>query len=368
MAKRLLGIILCVFMFTMALTGCTSVADSTVIPLLLKYSSDGQVSYVKALWSPERGTIKTSSTPILSYSDSLDVIAVHWQGVDKAVIFTRNAVPDTQELQTNGVKINMVSLASSLPYYYEPRVVYTTDEAVFSAAGDYGAKNTLKIFQFTASETKEFDVEGLYVLSTGVVDDTVYALVVESSNQGFVSEPQSNITYWLSLVTIDNTGTVKQQLVVNSEMDAQHQMYLGEAGYVPTSFIHDSFYFEAPCYSAFYRVQVTATTPVLKSMTAIQDDLNKVLSTTCTVNQSYSIEGCRFLVPAKVYGYGNYLAIIVEDSFYHAIAAFNDKQQLAGFIVRDPLEGEKTNFITFDASATKLNTFELTSPVQVIIP
>jgi len=33
--------------------------------------------------------------------------------------------------------------------------------------------------------------------------------------------------------------------------------------------------------------------------------------------------------------YGNYLAIIVEDSFYHAIAAFNDKQQLAGFIVRD---------------------------------
>jgi len=102
MAKRLLGIILCVFMFTMALTGCTSVADSTVIPLLLKYSSDGQVSYVKALWSPERGTIKTSSTPILSYSDSLDVIAVHWQGVDKAVIFTRNAVPDTQELQTNG--------------------------------------------------------------------------------------------------------------------------------------------------------------------------------------------------------------------------------------------------------------------------
>ena len=77
---RLLGVILCVFMFTMALTGCTSVNNSTAIPLLLKYNSDGQVSYVKALWAPERGTLKTSSTPILSYSDSLDVIAVHWQG------------------------------------------------------------------------------------------------------------------------------------------------------------------------------------------------------------------------------------------------------------------------------------------------
>jgi len=34
-------------------------------------------------------------------------------------------------------------------------------------------------------------------------------------------------------------------------------------------------------------------------------------------------------------------AIIVEDSFYHAIAAFNDKQQLAGFIVRDPFKRRK---------------------------
>lgn len=146
MMKRSFGLLACLLTVTISLLGCTGTTSENTVPLLLEHNNDEQISYVKALWAPEKGTVEIGKDPVLSYpNNDKQVVALHWEGPDSVTVFTREATSNLAQIQTNGVKVNVISLAKSLPIYYDPMVAYTTNEAIYAVGVGAAATTISKI-------------------------------------------------------------------------------------------------------------------------------------------------------------------------------------------------------------------------------
>jgi len=95
--KRIGSRIICLVLVILSLAGCTSATSQNTIPLIFQYDNNNQVSFIKALWSPQKGTVEVSKEPVLSYSASLPIIAVHWESPDNATIFAREDISTTSQ-------------------------------------------------------------------------------------------------------------------------------------------------------------------------------------------------------------------------------------------------------------------------------
>jgi len=131
--KRSFGLLACLLTVAISILGCTGTTSQNAVSLLLEYNNEEQTSYVKALWAPEKGTMEIDKDPVLSYpSNDAQVIAVHWEGLT-ALPFYQRSHNQPSAIQARGVKVNVVSLANSLPIYYDPTVIaYTTNEAIYA--------------------------------------------------------------------------------------------------------------------------------------------------------------------------------------------------------------------------------------------
>jgi len=82
MMKRSFGLLACLLTVTISLLGCTGTTSQNTVPLLLEYNNEEKISYVKALWAPEKGTVEIGKEPVLSYTNNdKQVVALHWKAL-----------------------------------------------------------------------------------------------------------------------------------------------------------------------------------------------------------------------------------------------------------------------------------------------
>jgi len=247
MMKRSFGLLACLLTVAISILGCTGTTSQNAVSLLLEYNNEEQTSYVKALWAPEKGTMEIDKDPVLSYpSNDAQVIAVHWEGPDSVTVFTREATTSLPQIQARGVKVNVVSLANSLPIYYDPTVIaYTTNEAIYAAAGT-------TISKITASRMQQYQADNGTFLGLGVMDDNIYVLV--GKQHPYVPPHTATIsgsaTMSIILDIINPDGSIITKTVTDS-YDAS-MLVLPE---VNIPFAAGSFYFGG------FRLDVTAQEP-----------------------------------------------------------------------------------------------------------
>jgi len=357
--KRSFGVLACLLTVTISLLGCTGTTSKNTVPLLLEYNNEEQTSYVKALWAPEKGTMEIDKDPMLSYpSNDAQVIAVHWEGPDSVTVFTREATTSLPQIQAHGVKVNVVSLANSLPIYYDPTVIaYTTNEAIYAAAGT-------TISKITASDMQQYQADNGTFLGLGVMDGNIYVLV--GKQHPYVPPKTATIsgsaTMSIILDIINPDGSIITKTVTDS-YDAS-MLVLPE---VNIPFAAGSFYFGG------FRLDVTAQEPKLIQTTSITKGF-ETISTATKLPQFEFYEEGSFPTYTK---YGDYLVCIGQTigPTELTIAAFKNGA-LSGFSLLTPYtmirpipeNAQNTTIYTYDSNAKQLKAYSIETPVQVIVP
>ncbi|WP_107689573.1 hypothetical protein [Coprothermobacter proteolyticus] len=353
--------LICLLLIILSLAGCTSTTSENNIPLIFKYETANQVSYVKALWSPQKGTMEVSKEPVLSYSASLPIIAVHWESPDNATIFTREDISTTSQVKPNGTTVNIVSLANSLPSYYEPSVAYTTTQVIYASEV---AEEETTISKITASNMQQYQIDNGTFLGLGATDETAYVLVGKHNpyklpETATVVQP-ATMSIILDIINPDGSITTK---TVTDSYDAS-MLVLPE---INIPFAAGSFYFGG------FRLDVTAQQPKLIQTTSITKGF-ETISTATKLPQFEFYEEGSFPTYTK---YGDYLVCIGQTigPTELTIAAFKNGA-LSGFSLLTPYtmirpipeNAQNTTIYTYDSNAKQLKAYSIETPVQVIVP
>lgn len=360
--KRSFGLLACLLTVIISLLGCTGTTSQNTVPLLLEYNNEEQTSYVKALWAPEKGTVEIGKDPVLSYpNNDKQVVALHWEGPDSVTVFTREATSNLAQIQTNGVEINVVSLAKSLPIYYDPMVAYTTNEAIY-AAGIGAAATTIS--KITATAMQQYQVANGTFLGLGAIDDKIYVLV--GKHQPYVPPETGTIpgsatmSIILDILNPDGTMTVK---TVTDNYDASI-LTLPEF-HIP--FADGCFYLDS------LRLDVTSKEPKLVEVTSITKGLETV-GTATKLEPFTFYEEKTFPSYTK---YKDYLVVVGQTVGPNelTIAAFKN-DELAGFALITPYsrlrpipeQSKTTQVYTYDAHGKQLNSYAINTPDSVVVP
>ncbi|WP_018963711.1 hypothetical protein [Coprothermobacter platensis] len=351
----------CFLLILLLAIGCTGTTSQNAVPLIFQYDDGNQISYVNALWSPEKGTMEIGKEPILSYSASLPIIAVHWESSGKASLFTSEDISTTTQVQANGVDINVISLANSLPSYYEPVVAYTTTQAIYASAG--GDLSTT-ISKITASAMQQYQMDNGRFLGTGVMDEAAYVLVGKQ-NQYKVPETATSahlatMSVILNIINPDGNITTK---TVTDNYDAS-MLVLPNLN-IP--FAAGNFYFGG------FRVDVTAQEPKLIQTTSITKGF-EIISTATNLQPFEFYEESTFPTYTK---YGDYLVCIGQTigPTELTIAAFKNNE-LAVFSLITPYtmlrpipeSVQNTTIYTYDSNAKQLKAYSMKTPLKVFVP
>ncbi|NLG95468.1 MAG: hypothetical protein GX487_09010 [Acetomicrobium flavidum] len=361
--KRSFGLLVSLLTVTISLLGCTGTTSQNTVSLLLEYNNEEQTSYVKALWAPEKGTMEIDKDPVLSYpNNDAQVIAVHWEGPDSVTVFTREATTSLPQIQANGVKVNVVSLANSLPIYYDPTMIaYTTNEAIYAAGVGAAATTISKI---TASDMQQYQIDNGTFLGLGVMDDNIYVLVGKQHPyvppQTTTISGSATMSIILDIINLDGSITTK---TVTDSYDAS-MLVLPE---VNIPFAAGSFYFGG------FRLDVTGQEPKLIQTTSITKGFETISTATRLQPFEFYEEGS-FPTYTK---YGDYLVCIGQTigPTELTIAAFKN-DELAGFSLLTPYtmirpipeNAQNTTIYTYDSNAKQLKAYPIETPVQVIVP
>jgi len=362
MMKRSLGLLACLLTVTISLLGCTGTTSENTVPLLLEYNNDEQISYVKALWAPEKGTVEIGKEPVLSYpNNDKQVVALHWEGPDSVTVFTREATSNLAQIQTNGVKVNVISLANSLPIYYDPMVAYTTNEAIYAAGVGAAATTISKI---SATGMQQYQVANGTFLGLGAMDDKIYVLV--GKQQPYVPPETGTIpgsatmSIILDVLNPDGTMTVK---TVTDNYDASI-LTLVE---LDIPFADGCFYLDS------LRLDVTSNEPKLVEVTSIAKGL-KTVATATKLEPFTFYEETTFPSYTK---YKDYLVAVGQTVGPNelTIAAFKN-DELAGFALITPYSRlrpipeqlKTTKVYTYDAHGKQLNSYAINTPDSVVVP
>ncbi|WP_234397968.1 hypothetical protein [Coprothermobacter proteolyticus] len=329
--------------------------------MIFKYETGNQVSYVKALWSPEKGTMEIGKEPILSSSASLPIIAVHWESPDNATIFTREDISTTSEVKTNGATVDMVSLANSLPSYYEPAVAYTTTQVIY--ASEVGEQETT-VSKITASRIQQYQADNGTFLGMGATDEQAYVLVGKH-NQYKLPETATDVqpaTMSIILDIINPDGSIITKTVTGS-----YDTSMLVLPQINIHFTDGSFYFGG------FRLDVTAQEPKLIQTTSITKGF-EIISTATKLQPFEFYEEGSFPTYTK---YGDYLVCIGQTigPTELTIAAFKN-DALSAFSLLTPYtmirpipeNAQNTTIYTYDSNAKQLKNYHIETLVQVIVP
>ncbi|WP_018963708.1 hypothetical protein [Coprothermobacter platensis] len=350
----------CFLLIVLLAIGCTGTTSQNAVPLIFQYNDGDQVSYVNALWSPEKGTMEIGKEPILSYSASLPIIAAHWESSGKASLFTSEDISTTSQVQTNGVDINVISLANSLPSYYEPVVAYTTTQAIYAkGVGEQGTT----ISKITASAMQQYQVNNGQYLGMGAIGNKTY--VVVGSQEAYTGKGPHTMTMSVILDTINPDGSIVAKTVrtgYNASLLTQY--YATPDANIP--FANGNFYF------ARYKIDVTAQEPKMVETTTLTKSF-EMISTASSSLEPYSF-GDYFPTFSK---YKDYLVAVgmLNSSNGLTVAAFKD-DNLVGFslitpytMVRPiPESSKQTRIYTYNAQVKQVRNYPIETPLKVIVP
>jgi len=357
-AKKASSVIACLLLIVFSLAGCASTTSQSVIPLIFQYNDGNQISYVKALWSPEKGTMEISKEPILSYPiNDAQFLALHWESADSVIVFTREATANLSNLQANGAKVNVVSLAGSLPSYFDPVVAYTTTQAVY--AKTIGGQETT-ISKITATGMQQYHVNNGRYLGMGALNEKTYVLVGSPEVYTGTGAHEMTMSIILDIINPDGSITTK---TVTENYDAS--MLTMSDPYIP--FADGCFYFGG------FRLDATSEEPKLVEATSLTNGF-QVISNATSLPPFTQLEE---MPPLKFSKYKDCLVVIGQTigPTELTIAAFKN-DNLVGFSLIMPYtmvspmpENMKTShFYTYNENAKQLNTYSIQTPLQIIVP
>jgi len=265
------------------------------------------------------------------------------------------------KVKTDVATVNIISLANSLPSYYDPSVAYTTTQVVY--AREIGERETT-ISKITASSMQQYQIDNGTFLGLGVTDETVYVLVGKQ-NQYKVPETATAAqpaTMSIILDIINSDGSMITKTVTDS-YDAS-MLTLPQ---INIPFTDSSFYFGG------FRLDVTAQEPKLIQTTSITKGF-EIISTATKLQPFEFYEEGSFPTYTK---YGDYLVCIGQTigPTELTIAAFKN-DALAGFSLLTPYtmirpipeNAQSTTIYTYDSNAKQLKAYPIETPVQVIVP
>jgi len=366
-AKRIGSLIVCLVLVILSLAGCTSATNQNAIPLIFKYETGNQVSYVKALWSPQKGTVEVSKEPVLSYSASSSIVGIRWDSSQRVTVFNRENTSHTPEIKSNGVSVSIISLVNPLPLWSDPvSMIYTKDQTVF--VRQLGNDTTI-ISEITPTSVQQFTLHGGTFLSLGIAHEKTLALIAKPPQ---IANTVGSTTLTLAVEVLNKDGTVIEEPVHNSLREDLSYFSGLCVSCLPAwengaSFVNGNFYLLGK-----YKVNADSKTYTLEETPTIFDSLSLIAKT-----PTFSYENSDMIALLPMYStYRDYLIVTGQtfSSSVFTIAAFKD-DQLTGFALVNlypnwpaDINTATTSFTTYDATGKQLNTYSIQTPLQVVVP
>lgn len=347
--------------------GCstTQIGNTSELPLLLRYTDDTnhQEQLVQVAWDTKTGTMKIDTTPLLTFSNHatqkdfwvvlqpwaglfpkphghVSNTAIYWNGTDAVTLFTTENNINVQE---NGLKANVVHITDGAicnQYYNMTNCYATSDKLYVFEQGE--ASST--VYKYSPTEVTKMTVDG-YVMGIGTKNNVTYILSATSTKTG----------HSLVIHATNGNGATVDKEVANSQREESYSLWSDAGGWA--TFANDAFY------SNGVKVSSVDSTPRLEFVQSIVDAYKTIASAT-------TLEPFSGPYPSPAFYEYNGYTIAIGSTFSEdeiTIAVFKNDKLQAFALVTDINKSDAT-ITTYDATGKKISSYNIKTPVQVIVP